>query len=70
MQGNLGNAGMEVAVAVAAPAVMTYQAAANLVGDVVEGADELIGGLLARGQKDPGLEPAFPPWRDREAVCR
>jgi hypothetical protein len=39
--------------------MMKYQAAANLVGDVVRGANGWIGGLLEHGQGEPEL-PAHP----------
>jgi len=70
LQGNFGNAGMEAAAAVAAPAVMTYHAAANLLDEVVEGANGLIGSLLAHGQEEPGLDAAFPPCRDYQTAIR
>jgi len=75
LQGNFGNAGMEVAAAVVAPAVMTYHAATNLIGEVVEGANDLIGGLLENGPEepeptfDPDLEPHLMPHRQASKAC-
>jgi hypothetical protein len=70
LKGNFGNAGQEAAAAIAAPAVMTYAAAANLVEEVVVGANSLIGGLLDHGEEEPGLEMATTFRRECEAECR
>jgi hypothetical protein len=70
LEGNFGIAGREAATAVAAPAVMTYHAAANLLDEVVEGANGLIGSLLAHGQEESGLDAAFPPCRECQTGFR
>jgi hypothetical protein len=70
VDGNFGLAGETALAAVAAPAVMTYSAAANLVSEVLEGSNDLIGGLVARGLEGPGLEAAFTPCRECEAIGR
>lgn len=51
-RGNFGEAGTDIASAVAAPAVIAYKAAAGLAGEVVDGAMELIGGLLTENQQE------------------
>jgi hypothetical protein len=66
--GNFGLAGETALAAVAAPAVLTYNAANNLVGDVLDGASALIGDLLVRGPEGQDWEPAFTPFRKCEAV--
>jgi len=46
LAGQCGPAAVEALAAVAAPAVMSYTATANLVGDVLEGATELFDNVL------------------------
>jgi len=56
LAGECDKAAVEALATVAAPAVMTFTAAANLVDDVVEGAAELFDGVLANSQREIGLE--------------
>lgn len=63
--GNLGEAGVEVMAAVAAPTVLAYQAGGGLICEVVEGSLELIDGLLA-GKKQ---KQAPMPNRNSQPVC-
>lgn len=51
-RGNLAEAGVEIMAAGAAPAVMVYHAAAGLAGEVVDGATELISGLLGEKKQE------------------
>jgi len=46
LAGQCGPAAVEALATVAAPAVMSYTATANLVGDIVEGAAELFENVL------------------------
>jgi len=57
LNGECESAAVEVLASLAAPAVMGFTATSNLIGDVVEGATELFGGVLASSQPEP--DPAL-----------
>jgi hypothetical protein len=70
LQSEFDKAGLELASAVIAPPMLAYNPTKHLVVDVVEGATELIDGLLHRGEEGEFEEQAVPmPRRRRQPVA-